>query len=345
MIRLGESDCWYRTLVMRSNLRGTYHFMPNDSLLPVRTDPNLGERVAKMQRDPLNPKRVIPESMHDRPSSPWVDASVFELPDAPPMPGHTLRDDVPHGTVIERTFTSELLGNERTIWIYTPTHFTGDDYPLLIQFDGEVCRDAHDVPGLLDALIASGEIPPMVAVMVSSVDRGTELPCNQAFADALADELIPLMREDYRVSADPAKVIAAGQSYGGLAAAWVALRHPEAIGNAYCQSGSFWWLPAENPLAPMPALGMAPEYAWLPRQVAQWPVAPVRFYMEAGLLEAGNEGVMPSLLSEHRHMRDVLVAKGYDVTYGEYPGGHDFYVWHGLFPVGLKHLTAGMHRA
>jgi len=92
----------------------------------------------------------------------------------------------------------------------------------------------------------------------------------------------------------------------------------------------------------MPALGMAPEYAWLPRQVAQWPVVPVRFYMEAGLLEAGNEGVIPSLLAEHRHMRDVLVAKGYDVTYGEYPGGHDFYVWHGLFPVGLKHLTAGM---
>jgi enterochelin esterase family protein len=74
--------------------------------------------------------------------------------------------------------------------------------------------------------------------------------------------------------------------------------------------------------------------------VAIWPVVPVRFFMEAGLLEGGSEWTMPSLLSCHRHMRDVLIAKGYDVTYREYPGGHDFYVWRGLLPDGLKHLLA-----
>jgi enterochelin esterase family protein len=340
MTRLGKSDLWYRTLVMRSNLRGVYEFLPNDSLKPVRTDPDIMERLAKMLRDPLNPKQVLPEQLRGVTEPPWGNASVIELPDAPPLPGHQLRNDVPKGTVCERTFTSEHLGNERAIWIYTPAGYeeSADDCALLLHFDGDRCLDIFNLPAILDHLIASGEIPPVIAVLIANVNRGLDLPCNQAMADALADELIPMMRAEFRIAPGSEAVVAVGQSYGGLAAAWVALRRPEAIGNAYCQSGSFWWLPAENPLAATPVLGEAPAYAWLPQQVAVWPHAPVRFYLEAGLLEAGNEGVMPSLLSSHRHMRDVLIAKGYDVAYLEYPGGHDAYVWRGLYPDGLKHL-------
>jgi enterochelin esterase family protein len=342
MTRLGETDLWYRTLVMRSDLRGVYQFLLNDSLLPVRTDPNIMERLGRLQRDPLNPKRALPEPMWGIVTPSWGDDSVIELPDAPPLPGHAIRYDVPRGTVSERTFSSEHLGNERSIWIYTPAGFSDVEgtFPLLIQFDGNQCLDIHNLPAVLDSLIADGEIPPVVAVMVANVDRNTELPCNQAMADALAEELIPMLREEFRIAEGPESVIVAGQSYGGLAAAWVALRRPDAIGNAYCQSGSFWWAPAQNPLAPPSALGVVPGYGWLPTQVAVWPTIPVRFFMEAGLLEGGNEGVMPSLLSVHRHMRDVLIAKGYDVTYREYPGGHDFYVWRGLYPDGLKHLLA-----
>lgn len=340
MTRLGESELWYRTLVMRSNLRGVYNFLPNDSLKPVRTDPDIAARMARMLRDPLNPKQVLPEPLRGIADPPWGNSSVIELPDAPPLPGHQIRADVPKGTISEQTFTSEHLGNERSIWIYTPAGYatSTEECALLLQFDGDRCLDIQNLPAILDHLIATKDIPPVIAVMIANVNRGLDLPCNQAMADALADELIPMMRRDYRIVPGPASVVAAGQSYGGLAAAWVALRRPEAIGNAYCQSGSFWWLPAENPLATMSVLGEAPEYAWLPGQVAIWPTAPVRFYMEAGLLEAGNEGVMPSLLSSHRHMRDVLIAKGYDVAYHEYPGGHDSYVWRGLYPAGLKHL-------
>jgi enterochelin esterase family protein len=342
MTRLGETDLWFRTLVMRSDLRGTYQFLPNDTLVPVRGDPNYLARIMRMQTDPLNPKRVLPEPMQGVVTPLWGDASVIELPDAPPMSGHAIRYDVPQGAVIERTFSSEHLGNERAIWIYTPAGFDQVEgtFPMLIQFDGDRCLDVHNLPAMLDSLIADGEIPPIVAVMVGNVERNKDLPCNQAMADALADELIPMLREEFRIAEGPASVIAAGQSYGGLAAAWVALRRPDAIGNAYCQSGSFWWLPEVAELTFPPALGVAPAYGWLPAQVAQWPVAPVRFFMEAGLLEAGNTGVAPSLLSVHRHMRDVLTAKGYDVTYREYPGGHDFYVWRGLFPDGLRHLLS-----
>ncbi|MGH2547858.1 MAG: enterochelin esterase domain-containing protein, partial [Thermomicrobiales bacterium] len=105
MTQLGDTDLWYRTLVMRSNLRGVYQFLTNDSLLPVRTDPNIMERLGRLQRDPLNPKRALPEPMWGIVSPSWGDDSVIELPDAPPMSGHAIRYDVPRGAITERIFS------------------------------------------------------------------------------------------------------------------------------------------------------------------------------------------------------------------------------------------------
>ncbi len=44
-------------------------------------------------------------------------------------------------------------------------------------------------------------------------------------------------------------------------------------------------------------------------------------------------------VAQNRHMRDVLLAKGYRVSYHEYTGGHDYVSWRGSLADGLIDLA------
>lgn len=57
----------------------------------------------------------------------------------------------------------------------------------------------------------------------------------------------------------------------------------------------------------------------------------MRFYVEVGLQEW-------LLLTQSRHLRDVLTARGYDLEYREFNGGHDYACWRGGLADGLAHL-------
>jgi enterochelin esterase family protein len=63
---------------------------------------------------------------------------------------------------------------------------------------------------------------------------------------------------------------------------------------------------------------------------------PVRFYCEVGLRERSGGGI--DMVSCNRHMRDVLLLKGYEVSYAEFSGGHDYLCWRGSLADGLLSL-------
>ncbi len=338
MTHLAGTDLWYRSMVMRDDIRTSYQFAPNDSLTPKAEETDWDTRRLGWVPDPLNPSRLVDERFQGDPDLGRFNDSVLALPHSASEPWIVHDPAIPAGTVDHHTFTSEILENSRDVWVYTPAGYgDGAEAPaLLVLFDGERHDSVMRTPTVLDNLIAAGAIPPLVALMIGNVDRGTELPCSEPFARSLVDEMLPWLTDRYRVTERAGERVVAGQSYGGLAAAWAGLTHPETFGNVLSQSGSYWWKPDPMNAERDVVLGDAPEWAWLPSRVATMPVAPVRFWMEVGRLEnrASSDG-MPSMVASNRHMRDVLVSRGYAVTYREYSGGHDYVWWRSTLADGL----------
>lgn len=46
-------------------------------------------------------------------------------------------------------------------------------------------------------------------------------------------------------------------------------------------------------------------------------------------------GRFDSLMDINRELRDILMVKGYSLTYCEFDGGHDYFYWRGSLADGL----------
>lgn len=328
MKRLERTDVWYLTKRMPRGARFAYGFTPNGPL--VFNGPRAMLQFASAQGDPLNPKRwSCPDD-----ASRYECQSMAELPDAPPQPWIVKNPATPGGTLEHHMFTSELLKNERRITVYTPPGYRANDAPaaLAVIFDATSYLTLVPTPVILDNLIAAGRIPPTVAVLISNPSqavRSQELPPNPQFADFLSEELIPWVRSRYHVTTNPQLTVVGGSSFGGIAAMYAGLRHPEVFGNVLCQSGSFWWAPDFTFGDP------SNETNWLAKEYVKSPKLPLRFWMDAGIFEVDATGSGGSILETSRHIRDVLLAKGYDVNYRQYASGHDYLNWRGTLGEGL----------
>jgi enterochelin esterase family protein len=298
--------------------------------------PNPSERTARWQADPLNPRTYVYPRDDEFPDSVELVRSVIEMPAAPAQPWIQPRDGVPAGVVERHRLRSDILDNERRVWVYTPPDYTteGEPYGLLVIFDGWAYVEMVPTPTILDNMLSEGLIPPLVAVLPDSLDVATrlrELLLCSPFNDFLVQELVPWARERYHVTCDPTQTIMAGSSAGGLAAGFAALEHPEVFGNVLSQSGAFRWKPEGES-----------EHEWLAHQFAIRERLALRFYLEAGTLEVNSLLALdsgPNLIVANRHMRNVLQARGYDVHYSEFAGGHDYLCWRGSLADGLQVLT------
>lgn len=337
MTRLGESDVWYKTIKVNRKMRLAYTLAPNVGRmrpLSIGFDADAINMAAAAARpDPLNPKRyrIDPDSV-DAPE--FRGNSVLEMPDAPPQPWSNRRPGVPEGRIEKQRFKSTALGNEREIAVYLPSGYSrgAKPYPLLLLFDEHVYLDLVPAPVILDNLISERRIPPVVALLVGNAPgaRERELPCNPEFSQALTTELLPWAHRLFNVTSDPRHTVVAGSSAGGLAAACSALWHPEAFGNVLAQSGAFHRIPAGT--GPADA-GYEPN--WVARQFIAGPRKPLRFYLDAGSAEFNAAGSAEAILFCTRTLRDVLRAKGYEVHFQEFEGGHDYLSARGTLADGL----------
>ena len=344
LTRLTATDIWYKTYRMPNDARFLYQFSVNDPDFPFEGETET-KYPTRLQPDPLNPRRYD----YAKP----VILSVVELPAAPSLELSTPNPDVPRGVVgrFSGTLKSKFLGNERSIYVYQPPGYSktaATPYPLLI-FGASYINQTH-LPVILNNLMAKRRIPPVVAVFVafppSSAGQNIqdeEESGDKPFGDFIAKELLPWVRERVNVTNDPHRIVIGGASAGGHSAAFVALQHPEAVGNVIAQSGAFWRGIGQTALY-WAEPGHDDGREGFARAVASSPVMPAtsraRFYLTVGRLENGtafNDGRI-SALQASRHVRDVLLAKGYDVILRETGGGHDPYNWEAALPDALVTL-------
>lgn len=253
--------------------------------------------------DPFNP-RSVSNGLGAR-------NHYFYMPDAVPTPWIARERGRPHGSLTRHVVHADhlVVGGERAVYLYRPP--VSDPSPLLVVLDGQDYLRRARLPRMVDNLIAAGRIRPLALAMVANGGqaRYVEYACNDSTVSFLRSRVVPLARAQLNLvdlDAQPGAYGLLGASMGGLCALYTALRAPSMFGRAISQSGAF----------ALGALGSDPVVFDLVRHL---PNAPVKIWMDVGSYE--------QLLPANQRMQALLRQHGYDVTYREYHGGHNYSVW------------------
>lgn len=335
--QLGGSDVWWASFVMPDDARLSYGLAPD---VPHVQGPATEQRraiLATLQRDPLNPQAWGEADPQRGAADAFDGRSVLSLPRAPLQPwvapraaGQVAEGSCGTGELARYWVQSRALDNGRDVWVYRPAGWKRTPWlqrNLLVLFDAHTYLQQVPTPRIVENLMADGLLSATAIVLVANAGgnaRAEELPPNPAFADFMGSTLMPWLQQR-GMAAPAARTVLAGSSYGGLAASYVAMRHPGRFGNVLSLSGSYWWAPGQQP----------PN--WLARQYAAGPRLPVRFYLDAGLYE-GARGGQAGIRETSRELGDVLQSRGYAVIRREHSTGHDYVHWQGSLACGLLAL-------
>jgi predicted alpha/beta superfamily hydrolase len=169
-----------------------------------------------------------------------------------PLPAVTA-DSVRHETF---TLSSLVLGEVRTINVYTPPGYASDTaaFPVLYMLDGGMAEDFPHVANTIDSLIRLRLIPPVLVVGIENTERRRDLTGpttvakdsaiaprvggSAAFRSFIRDELMNDVRRRYRVTSEAAIV---GESLAGLFVVETLLLDPFLFRGYIALSPSVWW--------------------------------------------------------------------------------------------------------
>ena len=156
------------------------------------------------------------------------------------------------------------------------------------------------------------------------------------YGQFIGEELVEFTRRTFPLSSKREDTFIGGLSMGGFGAIVNGLKHPETFG-AVCALSSALILDSmlentqytgdlmtnkgyyESVFGDLSQVRGGPaDYDALAEKAAQAPVRP-KFYLACGTEDG--------LITVNRQFRDHLLALGFDVTYEEGPGVHDWYFW------------------
>jgi len=309
--RLHGTDLWSVVLELPDGSRVEYQ-------LEVVRD---GHRMRI--NDPLNPNLA---------HSPMGSSSVCYA-HGHSVPGWALFDpDARPGSLADIVVPSRALRRDCPVTLYRPARFrrTGR-YPLLIVHDGGDYLRYAAAKTVLDNLIHTLDVAPLVAAFVSPGDRLAEYANSAAHARYLTAELLPRLEAELPLAGTPSGRCLMGSSFGAVSALSTAYRYPEVYGSLLLQSGSFVFTDIGHdhgggpPFEPV--VRFVNRYRAAPRRVAD------RIFISCGVYEP--------LIVPNRSMVPVFEAAGMAVRYVEARDGHSWENWRDRSREGLSWIFPG----
>jgi enterochelin esterase-like enzyme/HSP20 family molecular chaperone IbpA len=306
LVPLGNTGIFYRTMDFQGPVRVEYKLIVDgewvtDPFCPNNIDNGIGEK-----------------------NSYFV---VGDLRDPPELEASA---SVPRGRVQEFEFESEVLHNQRRVYVYMPANYqvhVNDGFPVLYVHDGGEYLTRARLPTILDNLIHNQEIPPLMAVMVDPVDRLREYWANEEYARFTETELIPHIDKTYRTLARREGRGVIGASMGGLISTYLGLSRPHLFSKVGGQSSALFLMDRERGSSLVTGLlkrfgvtknplGEAKRLSTLVAELR----TPLAFYFDVGKYE-------PQFIPAHQQLVPLLEAQGCPCLYQELIGGHNWTSW------------------
>jgi enterochelin esterase family protein len=280
-------NVWMHEMELPDGAYMEYSFIDGDERIP----------------DPMNPN-LTPDGLGNK-------NNYFYMPGAAPTDLTRRLPEVAHGKL--KTFqvnTWKLIaGNQRRVHLYQPS--IPEPCPLLVVWDGREYFRRARLPHLVDNLVHQKRIRPIALAMVENSQSGRmmEYSCSDSTLVFLQHIVLPLAQEELNlldISSQPGVYGVLGASMGGLMALYTGLRLSHIFGHVLSQSGGFTIAEGETVVYEL---------------VRRGDLRAIKIWMDVGLYD------FVSLLAANRVMYPLLSSRGYDVSYREYPGGHNYPSW------------------
>lgn len=250
------------------------------------------------------------------------------------------------GVIETQKIRSEILGNEREIYVLLPpSYHTGNmKYPVTYLNDGQNVFSTHgnwhkkwNADIVMDRLYEERVVPEMILVGITHIcNREYEFtPTYDAliengggaekYLNFISNELKPFLESKYRILGDRENTAIMGSSLGGILTLEAARKKSDVFSKFAALSSSFWW-----------DFGIMLEYArtWDPEISKK-----IRLWVDMGLQEGGGSYLIDETLKEIynpvnfcRVFCNILMKKGFEINknlmYVEDPHGiHDEVCW------------------
>lgn len=262
--------------------------------------------------------------------NPTAFGNVTASPEAPPAasPTPAPTEDLcmtTGGRVETYELESELLPKPMPFRVYLPPCYGRDihaAYPVLYLIHGQSFNDDQwdrlGAPAGADALIAAGEAAPFIIVMPRDRELSTA-PDTNFFAEAVAQELVPWVDEQFRTIPDREHRAVGGLSRGGGWALHIAFTYPELFGSFGGHSMAIFWMDS--------------------RAIPRWlddipPDLMPRIYLDMGDRDYNH------LISSGEWFTQQLLQRGIPYEYHRYIGRHEESYWSSHVEDYLRWYTA-----